>query len=117
MLGREDFGFGGESVEFTDLRPVDMPMKTSAGAVRRNIRLQAGGRFKPIAQVVARRAVASLVNMVGVVADVVFARVGNNRRPTRAVGFGASILWLRWPPVERQPISLEQLNQLPPFFV
>jgi len=64
-------------MEFSVLRSIDMLMKSAVGAVRGYIRFQAGGGFQPVVDVMAGHAATLLVEVISVIADIVFGRRGN----------------------------------------
>ena len=62
-------------MEFAVFWSIDMLMESALGAVRRNIRFQTGGGFQPVVDVVAGLAAALLVEMIGVIANIVLGRL------------------------------------------
>ena len=68
----------GGRVNLAGLRLVDMPMEPAVGAVFGDSRGQAGGRLKPVVEVMAEHAPALLVEVIGIIADVLLAGRGRN---------------------------------------
>jgi len=58
-------------MKFAVFWPVDMLVESTVGAMRGDVCLQAGGCFQPVIDVVTRRAAALLIEMIGVIADIV----------------------------------------------
>lgn len=63
----------GARVGSTVPQPVDMPMETGAGPERGNVRVQAGSRLQPVVEGMAGNAAALLIEVIGEVANVLFA--------------------------------------------
>jgi hypothetical protein len=78
VSGSEDSRFGGKEGEFTVVRSIDMLMEPGAGMVGGNMRVQAGGRFQPMFEIMAGCTVALPIEMIGIVADIVLAGFGRN---------------------------------------
>ena len=70
------FTASGDGVEFTAFRPTDMPMETGVRFMQWGIRLQAGGGFHPVVDVVARFGAAPLEKVIGITANIIFAGIG-----------------------------------------
>ena len=64
---------------FADFRPINMLMESAVGAVRGDIRVQTGGGFQPVVDIMAGLAAALLIEVIGVIADIVLGGFGDRR--------------------------------------